>query len=714
MTQFTVYKTINISVFFLFSLFFYESSAIGKRLDNVTTVSTYLIPHTSYYLSSVTLVKAATMEYHVPEPQWSKCLDNCELCALSPEDFKEYLVDNQGSTLRCVRLSARPMLFFKDGQRYVSGVAVRGNDRHADTATISDPIERETCRPVENAEDVVATSMSECETCSPVDNEESVEAASMSKDNVGSGDDSEDDAWSVVSESDSIVLYNQRLLCDDDDQADEESDVEKDDQDADDSDVEDAVDQEDAEDEEESEDAEKRLDDNTSEQDEYLNSDNEEDETLDDYTEEGIRLAEALEVQALYREELEELRRQHQDERKHAEWRYHQMEVRTRDLHQEIEIRVEEGWRRESDYKKRHREELDGMQRMHDQRLEQIKLKLTQENYEILKSLEVSQERRRQDAANSAKLSAEAANTLSAEIQEVIKLKTTLENTKSAYSSQTARNHKELRLLQNRLEAALIKEQNDHSTHLTTRNQLAKVEHEMDKDRKNFKHLHQQAMIASKEALQRQHETHLGAVRQSYEQELEKLKEEHEQDKAHNDGHVCELEAELDALCQERDEQYQRNCDLRERFEEARFDTEYELEEADQKLECLEQILSDTSCELQGVKDEKTQLDEEMVELQATMEELCQQAQDNKVKHKQDMDKAIGHRQELEAAVSSLLSQLGTANQGNTELRDQLKEVKVKEQEMEKREQQLLSQSTADRLMFERTAHALRSLLKKS
>jgi hypothetical protein len=646
-------------------------------------------------------------------------VEACELCALSPEDFKAYLANDQGSTLRCIRAAAGPMLFFEDGQNNGSGEAACGNDRHAYTAAIPDPIECETCGPVENAGDVEAASMSECETCSRVDYEESAETASMSEDDIGSGDDSENDAWSVVSESDSIVVYNQRLLCDDVDQADE-SDVENDDQDADgsdnddadDSDEEDAIDQEDIQDGEESDDDQHQLDDGTSEQDDHLDSDSEEDETLDDYTEESIRLAEALEVQELYREELEELKRQHRDERKHAEWEYHQMEVRTQDLHQEIEIRVEEGWRREADYKKRHREELNGLQRMHDQRLEQIKLKLTQENYEIVELLAMSEECRRQDAADSAKLSAEAANALSAQIQEVSKLKTTLENTKSAYSSQTAKHRKDLLSLQNRLEAALVKEQNEHSTQLAARNQLAKVEHQMEKNRKDFKHLHQQAMNASKEALQRQHETQLTAVRLSYEQELEKLKQEHEQDKAHNDGHVCELEAELDALCQDRDEQYQINCDLREKFEEAEFDTEYELEEADQKIECLEQILSDTSCELQGVKDEKTQLDEEMVELQATMEELFQQVQDSKVKHEQDMNEATSRRQELEKNVITMNWELRAAKREIMELHNQLKEVKVKEQEMEKREQQLLSQGTADRLMFERTAYALHGLLK--
>lgn len=652
------------------------------------------------------------MDHYAPEPQWNKCVEACELCALSPEDFKAYLANDEGSTLRCVRLSARPMLFFEDGQNNVSGEAACGNDRHAYTAAIPDPIECETCGPVENVVDVEAASMSECETCSPVGNNESVETASTSEDNIGSGDDSENDTWSVVSESDSIVVYNQRLLCDDDDQADEESDIENDDQDADVSEEEDDDNQNDVEDEEDSDDEEEDLDDDISEQDDHLDSDSEEDETLDDYTEESIRLAEALEVQELYREELEELKRQHHDERKHAEWRYHQIEVRTHDLHQEIEIRVEEGWRREADHKKRHREELNGLQRIHDQRLEQIKLKLTQENYEIVELLAMSEECRHHDAADSAKLSAEAANALSAEIQEVSKLKTTLENTKSAYSSQTAKHHKDLRLLQNRLEAALVKEQHDHTTHLAIRNQLAKVEHEMDRNRKEFKLLHQQAMNASKEALQRQHETQLAAVRQSYEQELEKLKQEHEQDKAHNDGHVCELEAELDALCQDRDEQYQINCDLREQFEEAEFDTEYELEEADQKIECLEQILNDTSCELQSVKDEKTQLNEEMIELQVTMEKLCQQAQDSKVKHERDMIEATSHRQELEKNVITMNWELRAAKREVLELHDQLKEVKIKEQEMENREQQLLSQCTADRLMFERTAYALRELLK--
>lgn len=626
------------------------------------------------------------MDTSTEQARWSKCLDNWELCTLLLKDY-EYLADKKGRTLDCVKTSEQPRRYFEDGPKYVSGVAVCGNDRHVYTAIVPDPIE--------------------CETCGPIHDEQHIEAVGASESNVGSGDDSEDNAWSVVSEGESIVVYeNQRLLCDDD-EADEGSDVENDDEEVD-------NDQEDAEDGEESDDDEKQLDDDTSEQDEHVNSDGEEHENLDDYTEESIRLAEALEVQGLYREELEELQRQTRDELRYAERRYHQMEVRTRDLHQEIEIRVEEGWRRESGYKKRHREELDGMQRMHDQRLEQIKLKLTQGNYEILKSLEVSQERRRQDAANSAKLSAEAANALSAEIQEVSKLKTELGNTKSAYSSQTARQQKELRLLQNRLEGALIKEQNDHATHLTTRNQLAKVEHEMDRDRKSLKHHHQQAMNASMEALQRQHETHLAAVRRSYEQELEKLKEEHEQDKAHNDGYVCELGGELDELCQEMDEQYDESRKQHEKMEEANHELEHELEEANQKIECLEQILSNTSCELQDVKDEKTQLGEEMVELQATMEEPCQQAQDNKIKHEQDVNRATGRRQELEAAVSSLMSGVGMARQGNTELRDHLEEVKVKEQEMERTEQQLLSQSTADRLMFERTAYALRSLLEKS
>jgi hypothetical protein len=551
------------------------------------------------------------MDTSVQQAQWSKCVEACELCTLNPKEFDEYLADKKGRTLNCIKTSEQPRRYFEDGQEYVSGVAVCGNDRHVYTATIPDPIE--------------------CETCGPVENAGNVDAATASDGDVGSGDDnsvedSEDDAWSVVSEGESIVAYgNQRLLCDDDED-DEGNDIEHDDNDDADSNDEDADDQEDVDDDQEPDDEKEDLNNRTDDEDEHLSSDNEEHDNLDDYTEEGIRLAEALEVQELYREEVEELKRQYQEERKHVEWRYHQLEVRTRDLHQEIEIRVEEGWRRESGYKRRHREELDGMQRMHHQRLEQIKLKLTQENYEILKSLEVSQERRRQEAANSAKLSAEAANTLSAEIQEVSKLKTTLENTKSAYSSQTARHHKELRLLQNRLEGALIKEQNDHSTYLTTRNQLAKVEHEMDRARKDFKHQHQQAMNASKEALQRQHETHLAAVRRSYEQELEKLKEEREQDKAHNDGYVCELEAELDELCQEKDEQYDESRKQHEKMEDANHELEHELEEANQKIECLEQILSNTSCELQDVKDEKTQLGEEMVELQATMEELCQQA----------------------------------------------------------------------------------------
>jgi chromosome segregation ATPase len=356
----------------------------------------------------------------------------------------------------------------------------------------------------------------------------------------------------------------------------------------------------------------------------------------------------------------------------------------------------------------------------HEQQVTMLKTRLGQECNQLRISLELSQQRRRLDAANHAKLCADAADTLSHEIEKADKIKAafekTLEVTYASHDSYVAELREQYK---SKLVEAQLKEQDDHEHHLETRNQLARAQHEVQDLRQKEQDI---------EELQEQHEQQLHKVRFSYQQELDKAQREFEQEKAHNEEYVCELETEMDEMCQEKDELYYSKSQLCEKMEEQyqdlEFSHEHEMVKAKEEIEQLKQSLRTTSDELKDAQAELTKADKLMVEIEATLHELCQQAQDSKVKHEQDLSKASGRRQELEEKTCKLVLELHVARLENMELGDQLKEVKkesqetqereqkMKEsgQEMEEREQELMSQCAADRLMFERTMQALRAM----
>jgi hypothetical protein len=651
------------------------------------------------------------MATSIQQTQWDKCLEICDLCNLTPQDFDNYLANKKGHTLECIHT----LLAFEDSNRYQFAV--------------------EECE-----EDTQTTSMSswaECGVSDTVDNEQIFETVSLAESDTSSVEEFEDDAWSVVSEGESVVMpVNQLRSSDYHDQTDGERDIEDDDNSNDDADEERYVndDSDNDADEEESEDEEEDLSDGTDKKDEHLDSDNEQDEQFDDCTEEGIRIAEAQkqveacqqqarEVRKSYLEELEELKRQHQDERKQAAWKHDQMLVCAADAWEQLEIDREEAWTIECELKEKHSEELDAMQRNHDQQVVMVKLEFDLERTQLRKSLIMSQSGRCSDADNHTKLCADVAETLSLEIKNAVKMKAafekTLEVTNADHNLYVAELREHWHLLKSKLDEAQVKEQDDHEQHLNTRNQLARAQHEVQDLRQKEQDI---------EELQEQHEQQLYRVRLSYEQELDKVQREYEQEKAHNEEYVCELETEMDEMCQEKDELYHAKSQLCEKIEEQyqdlEFSHEHEVDKAKEEMDQLKQSLRTTSNELKDAKAELTEVDKVMVEVEETLHELCQQAQDSKVRHEQDMTEATGRRQELEEKICKLVYEMNVARLESMKLGDQLKEVKnelqetqemeqkmkEREQEMKEREQELMSQCAADRLMFERTMQALRAM----
>jgi hypothetical protein len=650
------------------------------------------------------------MATSIQQAQWNECLEICDLCNLTPESFDNYIADKKGRTLKCIHT----LLGFEDSNNYEVTLEQCEEDKQT------------TSMPNLVGDGVSAT----------VDNQLIFETVSLAESDTSSVEGFEDDDWSVVSEGDSVVMpVHQPRLSDHHGQADGQCDIKNDNDSNDDADEEcDADDNNDSgddADEEESEDDEEHLSHTNDEKVEHLDSDNEQDEQFDDCTEESIRIAEAQEqveacqqeareVRKWYVEELQELKRQQQDERKQAAWKHDQMFVRASEAWRQLEISRREAWTRECELKQKHDEQLDDMLCNHEQQVIMLKTRLGLECNQLRISLELSQQRRRLDAANHAKLCADAADTLSHEIEKADKIKAafekTLEVTYAGHDSYVAELREQYK---SKLVEAHLKEQDDHEHHLETRNQLARAQHEVQDLRQKEQDI---------EELQEQHEQQLHKVRFSYQQELDKAQREFEQEQAHNEEYVCELESEMDEMCQEKDELYCAKSQLCEKMEEQyqdlEFSHEHEMDKAKEEIEQLKQSLRTTSDELKDAKAELTKADKLMVEVEATLHELCQQAQDSKVKHEQDLSKASGRRQELEEKTCKLVLELHVARLENMELGDQLKEVKkelqetqereqkMKEsgQEMEEREQELMSQCAADRLMFERTMQALRAM----
>lgn len=387
------------------------------------------------------------------------------------------------------------------------------------------------------------------------------------------------------------------------------------------------------------------------------------------------------------------------------------------ELEEKIKICAKEALKLECELESKRCKEVDTLKLEHFNRYERLKLKFKQEYHVVRKALEESEEIRHQDAVRHANLFVESADTLSEQIKKAEDMKVAcekiLETTKKVHDIEVAKLHVNLRWLEDKVKRALAKEAEDHGAHLHTRNQLAKAEDQIEELKQK-----EQEMASAKEELQRQHEQQLAEVRDSYEQKLELAKQEHEADNALGEERICDLEAEMDAMCQEKDELYHERDQMCEKMVDAYQDLEFshahEMREANEEIERLEQSLRTMSEELKEVKEEKLQLGKDMDEAEETMDELCQEAQDSEAGHKQEMSEAASRQRELEREVKNLRGALEGIKQEDNDLREQLQKAKKGTEELVEREQALVSQCAADRLMFDRSAFALRSLLHKN
>ena len=650
--------------------------------------------------------------------QWSPCLASCELCNLSPEAFNAYLTDFNGRIVECAKTFDYSLSIVKESKDLVT--------------TLKECIE-----------DRFPTDMSDLAECckpNPCVNEWTVETASMTQSEDSSVNDDEDDVWSVVSDvcTDSSPQSVSQQEVDEERKADDDttSDADKDDPHG--------------EGEEQrldnNTDTGKSLDNDTDEQDQQINRDNNEDEQFDDCTEEGIRLAEVQKqledckqetleychrLEMMYRKQLEETERQHQAESATERERtasasataavtQHQcdrMSSRICELEEKIKICAQEALKLECELESKRCKEVDTLKLEHYNRYERLKLNFRKEYHVVRKALEESEDHRHQDAVKNANLYVETADTLSEQIKKAEDMKVAcekmLETTKKVHDIEVAKLHVNLRWLEDKLKRALAKEAEDHGAHLHTRNQLAKAEDEVEELKQK-----EQEMVSAKEELQRQHEQQLAEVRDSYEQKLELAKQEHEADNALSEEQICDLEAEMDAMYQDKDELCHERDQMCEKMADAYQDLEishaHEMREANEEMKRLKQSLRSMSEELEEVKKEKLQLDKDMDEAEATMDELCQEAQDSEAGHKQDMSEAASRRRELEREVKDLRGALEGVKEEDNDLREQLQKAKKGMEELVEREQALVSQCAADRLMFERSAFALRSLLQKN
>ncbi|KAH0346453.1 hypothetical protein KCU81_g3858, partial [Aureobasidium melanogenum] len=108
------------------------------------------------------------------------------------------------------------------------------------------------------------------------------------------------------------------------------------------------------------------------------------------------------------------------------------------------------------------------------------------------------------------------------------------------------------------------------------------------------------------------------------------------------------------------------------------------------------------------------ELADHLWEAENEIDELRQKEQDMEAKHKQEMSQAKAAQICLEGQVFDLMCKLVDVKQEAAGLRDQLVNTKCEIQELKDREQELMSQQGADRAMFERSLHAMRKALQDS
>ncbi|KAK6005873.1 hypothetical protein QM012_007515 [Aureobasidium pullulans] len=551
-----------------------------------------------------------------------------------------------------------------------------------------------------------------------------MEPTSMTRDETDIFVDSDNDVWSVVSDSDSIAIDEDQGLLSGDDEVDDEQELEEVNKDADahkdkhpfyitDEDLggcaDNAADKESEVDD--SDDAAvvhqgEDLDSEIEEEDLYICTDDEEslDETLihtdenqqhlDDCTEEGIRIS---------------------------------------DIKEALQVCRREAWESECDLEKRHREELDGLQREHDQECEQLTEALHVKEEQV-KMCRTEVYRRR------------AIEVVFCEKLEWIKREHIVQCNRERETADIAA--EELKATQKKLEDC----RRDFCTRLYAaervhRGKLAKMQdkhgqelEELErKQRQSYEELvrtaketedscHQKAardaelmakaslvlsaQIEKNGTMKAEFEKKLGAADSRYNQELRRSHAEREWlinkacavlKKTHkvNDENLT-LRKELTEVVDDIQElkQNEQTIKAEHNQEIARLKEEAQLQHEEAFDELVDEHEQDCA-----------ELADYLWEAENEIDELRQKEQYMISEHKKEMGQAKADHLLLENKVRDLLAKVAGVKQEGDELRDQVKEANLQVQEGKKREEELISQQGTDRAMFERSLCAMRNLL---
>lgn len=540
-----------------------------------------------------------------------------------------------------------------------------------------------------------------------------VGTTSMSESETDTLVESEDDAWSVVSDDDSIVVHENQRLLSDDHEADHEYDVDQADDEREVNDVYEDVnlDEEhpynpgmeedshgvtdDIEDHfdnsGEDEDPDDCIDDEQSLDDTLMNSDKE--EQLDAYTEESIRVCEIKEV---------------------------------------LQACRTEAWEYECNLEERHNEELVDLNREHEKEVSHLTKALEEKEQQVdMCRTEICRRR-----------AIEVENT-----KEIDKIKYWLNTECHKERDRADKAEERLSISEKKLEGCI----KDARVRLYAVEQAHQVElNEMQREhRQKIDELERRQCQSYERIVRAAEETKdrcyqkaakdaelCAEAAEALSAQIEKndrMKAEHEETLKTTNSLYEELLATANANRQwlideahivliNSDKVNEENATLREQLKEAVNDIE-ELKqkeqiikaEHDQELNRLEEEHEEAFDELVDEHEQDcAELADYLWEADNEIYELYQREQDVESEHKKEMSEAKAERVWLENKVRDLIVQVGEVKQEGDELRKQLKEAKDEVQERKEREQELMSQQDADRQMFERSLCAMRNLLEST
>lgn len=542
-----------------------------------------------------------------------------------------------------------------------------------------------------------------------------VETISIAESETDTLVDSEDDAWSVVSDGDSIVVHENQRLLSDDDQADHQCEVDE----ADDEREADGVDEDgDVDDEEhpddrgmeedlhgvtdseehhldnsgEDEDLNGCTDDEQSLDDTLMDSDKE--EQLDDCTEESIRICEIKEV---------------------------------------LQACRTEAWEYECDLEQRHNKELDDLNREHEKEVNCLAKALQEKEQQVaVCRMEISR-RRAIEVENS---------------KELNKIKCWLNTECHRERERADKAEEQLSTSEKKLEDCIKDARTrqyavEQAHHVELSEMQREQRQEIDELERRQRQSYERIVRAAEETEDRCYQKAAkdaelcAEAAEALSAQIEKndrMKAEHEKTLKSTSSLYEELLTTANAnrqwlieeahkLLVNSDKVNEENATLREQLTKAVNEIE-ELKQKEQNTKAdHDQEMGRLEEELQREHEEAfdelvdeheqdcAELADHLWEADNEIEELHQKEQDMVSEHEKKMEIAKAERVLLENHVHDLVVRVNEVKQEGDELRKQLKEAKDEVQERKEREQELILQQDADRQMFERSLYAMRNLL---